>query len=90
MIVCVCRRISDREIARHARAGMSFDEVQLELGVATQCGQCEGCARDVVAQCSASRPVAAISRDFEREATQLATSTPESSAWNSSAHLASA
>ena len=54
MIVCVCRRVSDREIARHVRAGMTFDEVQFELGVATQCGQCEGCARDIVAQCSAN------------------------------------
>jgi bacterioferritin-associated ferredoxin len=60
MIVCVCRRISDREIARQARAGMSFDDIQFELGVATQCGQCEGCARDIVAQCCASQPVAAI------------------------------
>ena len=60
MIVCVCRRISDREIARHARAGMGFDEIQFELGVATQCGQCEACARDVVAQCSASCPSANI------------------------------
>jgi bacterioferritin-associated ferredoxin len=63
MIVCVCRRISDREIARHARAGMGFDEIQWELGVATQCGQCEGCAREVVAQCSASSPVAALRND---------------------------
>ena len=60
MIVCICRRISDSQIVRHARAGMGFDEIQFELGVATQCGQCEGCARDVVAQCSASRPVANI------------------------------
>jgi bacterioferritin-associated ferredoxin len=60
MIVCVCRRVSDREIARHARAGMDFDDIQFELGVATQCGQCESCARDVVAQCSATGPVAAI------------------------------
>ncbi|HET8745484.1 MAG TPA: (2Fe-2S)-binding protein [Ramlibacter sp.] len=52
MIVCVCRRVSDREIARHARAGMSFDDIQFELGVATQCGQCEGCAREVHAQCA--------------------------------------
>ena len=65
MIVCVCRRISDREIARHARAGMSFDEIQFELGVATQCGCCEGCARDVVAQCSPSRPVAALRNEAE-------------------------
>ena len=60
MIVCVCRRVSDREIARHARAGMGFDEIQLELGVATQGGRCEGCARDVVAQCQSSHPVAAL------------------------------
>ncbi len=60
MIVCVCRRISDREIARHARAGMGFDDIQFELGVATQCGQCEGCARDVVAQCSVTCPTANI------------------------------
>lgn len=63
MIVCVCRRISDREIARHARAGMGFDEIQFELGVATQCGCCEGCARDVVAQCQASMPVAALRKE---------------------------
>ena len=60
MIVCVCHRVSDREIARYARAGMGFEEIQFELGVATQCGQCEGCARDVVAQCNASCPVANI------------------------------
>jgi len=63
MIVCVCHRISDREIARHVHAGMDFSDIQLELGVATQCGQCEGCAREIVAQCSASAPMAAIRRD---------------------------
>ena len=62
MIICVCRRISDREIARHARAGMGFDDIQFELGVATQCGRCESSARDVVAQCSATCPSANISR----------------------------
>lgn len=60
MIVCVCNRISEREIARHARAGLSFDEIQLELGVATQCGCCEQTARAVAAQCDASHPVAAL------------------------------
>lgn len=79
MIVCVCRRISDREIARHARAGLDFEGIQFELGVATQCGQCESCARDVVAQCSASRPTANI---------VLASPPLEGSAWNpSSAYL---
>lgn len=53
MIVCVCRRVSDREITRHAQAGLDFDAVQFELGVALQCGQCEGCARELVQRCAA-------------------------------------
>jgi bacterioferritin-associated ferredoxin len=65
MIVCVCRRVSDREIARHAHAGMDFDDIQFELGVATQCGQCEGCARDIVAQCNGAQPVAALNKACE-------------------------
>ena len=62
MIVCICHRISDREIARGVRAGMDFSALQLELGVATQCGNCESCVRSVVAQCSPTMPVAAIER----------------------------
>lgn len=81
MIVCVCNRVSDREIVRHARAGMGFDDIQFELGVATQCGRCEGCARDIVAQCNATAPVAAI---------QLASRIQESAVWNSSSSSASA
>jgi len=86
MIVCVCRRISDREIARHAHAGMSFDEIQFELGVATQCGRCESCARDVVAQCSSSGPVAALHKEAAPQTIQLANSILESKAWNCSQH----
>ena len=88
MIVCVCNRVSDRDIARHARAGMGFDDIQFELGVATQCGQCEGCARDVIAQCSVLHPVAALHNDIETKVVQLASSITESAAWNSSQHLA--
>ncbi len=65
MIVCVCKRISDREIARHVHAGMGFDDIQFELGVATQCGKCEECARDVVAQCNRAHPVAALNREAQ-------------------------
>ncbi|AKJ28902.1 (2Fe-2S)-binding protein [Caldimonas brevitalea] len=46
MIVCVCRKVSDRDIERLARTGCaSFDELQMELGVATCCGRCADCAR---------------------------------------------
>lgn len=82
MIVCVCHRISDREIARHARAGMSFDEIQFELGVATQCGRCECTAREVVAQCCGSHPVAALHRDTSP--VQLSAAITESRAWPNS------
>jgi bacterioferritin-associated ferredoxin len=60
MIVCVCRRVSDHEIARLVRGGMGYDDIQFELGVATQCGHCETCAREVVAQCSATHPMASM------------------------------
>ncbi|WP_198972935.1 (2Fe-2S)-binding protein [Xylophilus sp. ASV27] len=84
MIVCVCHRVSDREIARHVRAGLSFDDIQFELGVATQCGQCESCARDVVAQCSASHPIAALQRETGHQVIQLTSSIADSKAWNRS------
>ncbi|MCC2675588.1 MAG: putative bacterioferritin-associated ferredoxin [Ramlibacter sp.] len=82
MIVCVCRRVSDRDIARHARAGMSFDDIQFELGVATQCGQCECTAREVVAQCGGGHAVAALRQ--ETAVVQLAPSIRESKAWATS------
>jgi len=48
MIVCVCNRVSDREIRQHADAGcVSFDELQMATGVATCCGCCDDCAREV-------------------------------------------
>jgi len=61
MIVCVCHRVSDKAIERHARMGADFDTIQFELGVATQCGKCEGCARDLWAECQKRHAVAHIS-----------------------------
>ena len=58
MIVCVCRRVSDKIIAQCARSGMDFDDIQMELGVATQCGRCESCARSVWSECNRPQPVA--------------------------------
>lgn len=51
MIICVCHRVSDRDIARVAREGCtSFEELQAELGVATCCGKCHDCALAVFQQ----------------------------------------
>lgn len=48
MIVCVCHRVSDRDIERIARSGCpSFEELQFESRVGTCCGRCESCARQV-------------------------------------------
>ncbi|TAH12007.1 MAG: (2Fe-2S)-binding protein [Curvibacter sp.] len=58
MIVCVCHRVSDKAIALLASEGKSFDEVQFELGVATQCGKCEDCARHVIDKCHAQASMA--------------------------------
>jgi bacterioferritin-associated ferredoxin len=47
VIVCVCHRVSDRAIAAAVEDGCrTFEQLQLELGVATRCGACRTCARE--------------------------------------------
>lgn len=55
MIVCVCKNISDKAISARVHEGLSFDDIQFELGVATQCGKCEECARNIVNLRSSAR-----------------------------------
>lgn len=51
MIICVCRRVSDRDIAQAARNGCgSFDDLQIDLGVATCCGRCAECAQETLSR----------------------------------------
>ncbi len=98
MIICICHRVSDREITRHAHAGMSFDDIQLELGVATQCGQCESGARDIHSQCQTSAPQAHCRKAGHTACgtvpqvahIQLAQSILESAAWKPSLPLPAA
>ena len=48
MIVCVCHAVSDKEIVKQAHMGCgSFDALQDRTRVATCCGCCETCAREV-------------------------------------------
>jgi len=59
MIVCICHRVSDRDIDRAVREGCaSFDQLQDDLRVGLGCGACHECARDTFeahsAQVSAS------------------------------------
>ena len=48
MIVCVCNRVSDRDIVKVVRGGIrSFDLMLDETGAASRCGRCRECAREV-------------------------------------------
>ena len=48
MIVCLCHRISDRDIRAAVQAGTTcFDVLQDDLRVASSCGACLDCAREV-------------------------------------------
>ena len=57
MIVCICYRVSDRDIEREAREGCgSFEALQGELRVATACGACTDCARHTFEKACVSPP----------------------------------
>jgi bacterioferritin-associated ferredoxin len=48
MIVCLCHRVSDRDIHREVAAGTQcFDVLQDQTRVASSCGSCHDCAREV-------------------------------------------
>lgn len=49
MIVCVCNNISEREIRQAVDLGLTtMAELRRDLGVATCCGKCHTCAKDVM------------------------------------------
>jgi bacterioferritin-associated ferredoxin len=65
MIVCLCNRVSDRDIQRAVACGVRcFEVLQDETRVASSCGCCHDCAREVfdaalAARCSPRRvPIA--------------------------------
>ncbi|MCW5663156.1 MAG: (2Fe-2S)-binding protein [Piscinibacter sp.] len=48
MIVCLCHRISDRDIVRAVESGTDcFEALQDDTRLASSCGCCHDCARDV-------------------------------------------
>jgi bacterioferritin-associated ferredoxin len=51
MIVCLCHRVSDRDIRAAVSAGAHcFEAVQDDTRVASGCGRCHDCARQVCQQ----------------------------------------
>lgn len=52
--VCVCRAVTDSQIRQCAQDGVaSVKELQRRLGVASQCGRCARCARDILREAPA-------------------------------------
>jgi bacterioferritin-associated ferredoxin len=48
MIVCLCHRVSERDIHAHVAAGTRcFERLQDDTRVASSCGSCHDCAREV-------------------------------------------
>ena len=62
MIVCLCHRVSDRDIRRAVAEGTrNFDLLQDETRVASACGACQDCAREVFDEAMARQsPVPAM------------------------------
>ena len=49
MIICLCHKVSDRDIARQVAGGCrDFDTLQEQTSVATACGACTDCALDLM------------------------------------------
>ena len=60
MIVCLCRRVSDRDIRRAVQDGVrDFSALQDETGVASNCGSCHDCAQEIFNQACAQQPACA-------------------------------
>jgi bacterioferritin-associated ferredoxin len=47
--VCICNKVSDRQIRQAVRRGARrMRDLRETLGVASECGKCAGCAREVL------------------------------------------
>ena len=64
MIVCLCHRVSERDIARAAAEGCdSFEALQFELRVGTGCGRCGDCALEAFERHAGARPATGCACD---------------------------
>jgi bacterioferritin-associated ferredoxin len=69
MIVCLCHRISDRDIRREVSEGTHcFEMLQDQTRVASSCGSCHDCAREVFDSACAKVHCVGFSLDIEARA----------------------
>lgn len=50
MIVCICKRVSDKDIQKCIEAGCGFEEIKQQTGACTNCGMCKDCINQLVEQ----------------------------------------
>ena len=56
MYVCLCKGVTDHQIRAELQQGAdTLRDISRRLGVATQCGKCAGCARQVIREAAAQR-----------------------------------
>lgn len=68
MIVCLCHRISDRAIHEAVQSGTHcFETLQDDTRVASSCGCCHDCAREVFEEAKAKKviQIAAAAQEVE-------------------------
>lgn len=57
MYVCICHGITDKDIQKAARSGVSdINQLAAETGATTGCGSCLDMAEDLLAQHAVQRP----------------------------------
>ncbi|HEX7026055.1 MAG TPA: (2Fe-2S)-binding protein [Gammaproteobacteria bacterium] len=64
MYICICKAVTEDQVHRVIDQGAArLRDLQIQLGVATQCGACAGCARSILSERTSQntgvRPVAA-------------------------------
>jgi bacterioferritin-associated ferredoxin len=73
MIVCLCHRVSDRDIVNAVRSGIDcFDVLQDETQVSSSCGCCHDCAREVFDAACASQGTCPASQQLAQPVSWLA------------------
>lgn len=68
MIVCLCHRVSDRAIREAVQSGTHcFETLQDDTRVASSCGCCHDCAREVFEEARAQKviQIAAATQEVE-------------------------
>lgn len=49
MYICICKKITDTQIHQEVENGATtLEELSEKLGISTQCGRCEKCAKNMI------------------------------------------